>query len=444
MSSLRIWKLLQNENRVDGDNTVAATSTHFVWNDLEYTIRGLENYIHSSSRIIQRQRDLYTVVVLQDPYDTDRIHNQVQVWSDAALQRAQSYAIQDAIDVNADRIISSTTPPPRYYGSSSSSLSSRHADTTPPRSPTSLLPVEPSTPVGTVYATKHKLPFMNVQEMNKLLIAQHLKSPPEIVRKRGPWSRGAQAPDPTNKKPKRRSSTMSAAGTTELESPQEPSPPYRRYSTSHLLSPPPNGAIVSAQRRPVSLQFHTPSTSRHLLPAPPRRHSMMDDYQRHMNFCNQLLNDLPPVTVTSNNIRNQQGAQHATTIPDPHGASSMNTRPWHIGMKDGNCNSMAGGGIEDESIRRQQPQLRRDSFYFNRNHDIRSTDVWLTNWTSAAGAAATTDRVVPMNATTATDMLYQQMLIQQQQQQQYATSVSTFSPLRRDSLAGHFGAWGGY
>jgi hypothetical protein len=171
-----------------------------------------------------------------------------------------------------------------------------------------------------------------------------------------------------------------------------------------------------------------------------------------MNFCNQLLNDLPPVTVTSNNMRNQHGAQHATTIPDPHGASSTNTRPWNIGMKDGNCHHrMAhGGGIEDESIRRQQQpqQLRRDSFYFNRNHDVRSTDVWLTNWTSAAaGAAATTDRVVPMNATTATDMLYQQMLIQQQQQQQqqqYATSVSKFSPLRRDSLAGHFGAWGGY
>jgi hypothetical protein len=232
--------MLQNESIDDEANN------YFVWNDQEYTIRGLENHVYSSTQILNRQRDLYSVVVFQDPYNVEGIHLMTQDWSRTALQRAQLQALQDAADVRKG-----TAP-------------SHHLFFTPHVVPV-FAPSSPSSVTnGPGNSKKRKASFLDIAQMNKRLIDQHIKSP--------------STADTTMQKPKRRPSAPSETshstcidGRTNYR---------RRFSTSSAASP--------QQRQPVSLRFHS---SRQ-----PRRLSLAEDFSQHMKYENHAGIELPLVS----------------------------------------------------------------------------------------------------------------------------------------------------
>ena len=95
MNSVRLWKRLSDGNNLRSNGALGAYSD-FMWDGEEHTARGLENYIFSSSHEMNRQRDLYTVAALQDPYNAERMLSYVRDMSITSLQRAQNYALHDA------------------------------------------------------------------------------------------------------------------------------------------------------------------------------------------------------------------------------------------------------------------------------------------------------------------------------------------------------------
>lgn len=311
MDSVRLWKCLFDENDVRSTG-VLGTNSDFVWEGKKFTVRGLENYIFSSSEAMNRQRDLYNVAVLQDPYDVDGTLAYVCDLSRASLQRAQKYALHDAIDAYED---GATVPVSHHVRDTRSNL---QYSSTPPRSPSSVLPM------NNFHQSLRSLndpPFnvKSIREMNKRLIRQHLND--SVY----------QNLAPNQKKRKRRSSTSGS-----YVSAHEPNLPYpqRRHSTSLL---------PTAYRQPVSLQTHNFST----FDRQRRRPSIADDFSQHMQFCNRLLNDLPIV-------------DHSPCRRDSLSlaGNDLNQVPDRVESFD-RCNNLEFTGNEDEYL--LPPQIRRDS-----------------------------------------------------------------------------------
>jgi hypothetical protein len=240
------------------------SNKNFVWKDQEYTIRGLENHVYSSTQIINRQRDLYSVLVFQDPYDAEGIRMMVQDWSRKALHRAQLHALQDAADVRE--------------GTATSTQLSLRQPAVPAAAPSS----PSSVTNGPGNSKKRKASFLDIAEMNKRLIEQHAKSPSTIDKSIQKLKGRPTAPSAS-------SNSNCIAGTANS---------LRRFSTSSTVS--------SQQQHPVSLRFHASHQ--------PRRLSLAEDFSRHIKYCNRAVNELPLVAGYRHHRRDSRRLLRASTM----------------------------------------------------------------------------------------------------------------------------------
>jgi hypothetical protein len=395
MNTVRLWKCLFDENEVLINGHLGAC-IDFRWEGKDFTVRGLENYILSSSEEANRHRDLYHVAVLQDPYDADGMLANVCAMSRASLQWAQSYAVQDAIDPYE---ASSLTPISDRIGNTFPRL---QCGSTPPRSPSSILSINK---LHRSMETPHdkKLDITCIREMNKRLIKQHLNDS------------AYHNLSPVQKKLKRRSSST---GCYTLTHRSNLTYPERRHSAASLSK--------DLRRQPVSLQMHRIPRIDHQHRQPP---SM--DLNEHMQFCNRLLNDLPIV-------------DHGPYRRDSLTLANSDSKVFHdqIGSND--------LGMEDEFVLQQQIisaslcKSRRALFSGIGN------DNFASDTSTVPVSYESFNTTVPYeNFSDYGDRSLLRQMLQPVHQKpfsthdsallEYTNSVRNYSRLRRDSLGGNFG-----
>jgi hypothetical protein len=400
MHSIRLWKCLFDENDVRS-NGVLGTYSDFRWEGKDFTVRGLENYIFSSSGEMNRQRDLYNVAVLQAPYDADGMLAHVCDMSRASLQRAQNYALHDAIDSYDDCASAPVSHQIRDMGHRFQCGSS------PPRSPSSILSIDTFHQSVEPMHAPH-VDITSIREMNKRLIKKHLNDSAH------------QDLSPVQKKIKRRSST---SGSYVLA--HNLTYPERRRSTSFL---------ANDYRQPVSLQIQNISS----IDRQRRRPSMADDFNQHMQFCNRLLNDLPIV-------------DHC-----PYRRDSLSLAGSGLNKVTDQLESISGQshrgylGIDDEYL--MQRQLRRDSLcgsqrglFAGFDPDIKASSI--SSIPVHVPCLSSSTMKPPTKAFDNDDRsLLQQMLLERKQSSlndsalnEYTGYIRSYSRLRRDSLGGNFG-----
>ena len=145
MNSIRLWKYFYYDSNVRF-NGALGKYCDFTWDGVDYTVRGLENYIFSSSEETRRQRDSYTAAVLRDPYNADSTFAHLCDLSRVSFQRAHKNAQHDVVD--------------SYTGRDCAAA---------PMSPASILQMN----ITDRRKRTHNI-FSSATEMNKQLIAQHL------------------------------------------------------------------------------------------------------------------------------------------------------------------------------------------------------------------------------------------------------------------------------
>ena len=394
MNSVRLWKCLFEEN-VTRSSGVLEIYSDFSWEGNDFTVRGLENYIFSSSKEMNRHRDLYNVAVLQYPYDSDGMLACVCEMSRASLQRAQNYALHAAIDSYE---CSALAPAFHRIGSKCRRF--------PPMSRPAVLSINQFH--HSVETMNDQLfDITNIREMNKRLIKQHLNI------------RVNQDLSPARKKLKRRSSTTGSsyalAHETSLTNPE------RRRSTSFL---------DKDSRQPVSLQMQNISSSDRQR----RRLSMVDDFNQHMQFCDRLVNELP--------IIDHSPYRRDTLSLNCSGLKEVSNQV----ESTAEINNRVNMEIDDENL--LQRQIRRDSLCGSRR-GLRA-GIGTDTVTSTISSLPVSTAMKPANEVFDDDnhllLPVGQMLREQEQSSlndsafnEYTNYIRSYSRLRRDSLGGNFG-----
>lgn len=221
----------------------------------QYTIRGLESYVLFTSKELARQRDLYTYHVLFEQ-DCDRILPIVEGWSVVALERAQSWAAQDAKD--AISFASQTDATAMDVQSSSVNKCIFNGEVrcmTPPRSPNSVIPddLDESGTGGNNKGGRDNC--FGIKEMNQLLIQRMMEEEEQNI------------------------SSSTSSGNESQSSPKKQR--FSQASDSH-----------SSERRnsfsaSASSQNTLPPLSRSLLSNEQRRHSLIQQRRNSMQLARQ-------------------------------------------------------------------------------------------------------------------------------------------------------------
>lgn len=405
--------------------------------DQQYTIRGLENYVYSTSEEVSHQRDLYTKVVLEEQ-NCDSIREKVELWSAAASDRAQTWALHDVETVSEEehhRIILRHRR--RRHSSmgdvvrSSSSSSADKGSLNPPRSPSSVV-------VDLTREDESGGGLQDVKEMNKRLI-EHMQQ--QQLQQHSPME-GAPAALPRPKKTRR----VSASGqhqrlpTVRLADPQrqcEPSFPRKNASTMdqddrgnqrrHSMH------MTARQGGELQLTHQQSLHHQHRQPRQQRRNSIADDFDRHMSFCDQLLNN------QHHHFAQQMHQQHSSA-GHYRDALALSVPPYS--SSDGALGALPNcGSIRRDSLSHSMHYAQHN--YTGLPHEQQLLQHQPHGPTRVESDAAFNGHQTRRDSFSARDYQQMQQCTEARQRQQrmdadYNDCVTTsYSCLRRDSLAGH-------
>jgi hypothetical protein len=398
IDSVRIWR------SVDGDLETGGTDQH-------YTIRGLEAYVFLTSKELSHQRDLYTVTVLKEQ-DCERIRAKTEGWSAIALERAQNWAAQDALEVAG---IEQTPAMRRSSFVAACTQNSSNRSLSPPRSPASVI-------VDLTAAEVECL--QDVKKMNKLLI-QHMQQ------------RQQQQPTPpptheqTPRKKQRRNSTLDQRRNSMYHD-QMPdrSSLYQQQQVHHQKQQRRNSTLDQrrnsmhgVQQRPDSSSLPQQHQAQQQQQQQQRRNSITDDYERHMSFCNQLLRNHQQL------IKQYHTVGHRDSL-------ALGVQQYYD--PDHNINNNDIDTVFHYNIRRDS--LSHNSLHHHHHHHQQQQQQYQQSPRQKSLAYEMQQRrdSLSMLRHSANDHYPMQDLQHQQLQPDYSDSVTSYSRLRRDSLAGHF------